>query len=349
MQAPIRRTKTVALLVLMLLACSPALPLIGRAAEQSDEQAGGDLEQIAESTEEPAPLEPDATETPDINFLLPTPQAVIVEPGALNPNPPTKPLKLIFIHHSTGENWLRDDNGNLGRTLEQNRYFVSDTNYGWGPDAIGDRTDIPDWLEWFRGPQSASYVSALYQESGQNAEYSRRLADPGGQNSIVLIKSCFPNSNLEGSPNDAAARGEGLSVANARYVYNELLAYFGSRPDKLFVVITAPPVSDGQFANNARAFNLWLAQRWLAENRYALHNVTVFDFYNILTGRDNHHRYREGAIEYVIDRGHNTAFYPSARDDDHPSAAGNQKATTEFVPFLNVAVHCWQGDGGCPR
>ena len=48
----------------------------------------------------------------------------------------------MFIHHSTGENWLRDDYGELGRNLDSSNYFVSDTNYGWGPDAIGDRPGI---------------------------------------------------------------------------------------------------------------------------------------------------------------------------------------------------------------
>ncbi len=28
-----------------------------------------------------------------------------------NPNPPDTVVKLIFIHHSTGENWLKDDYG----------------------------------------------------------------------------------------------------------------------------------------------------------------------------------------------------------------------------------------------
>ena len=37
-----------------------------------------------------------------------------------NPNPPAQPVKLIFIHHSTGENWLADGYGNLGITLGQN-------------------------------------------------------------------------------------------------------------------------------------------------------------------------------------------------------------------------------------
>ncbi|MEA3349276.1 MAG: hypothetical protein U9Q82_01500, partial [Chloroflexota bacterium] len=44
--------------------------------------------------------------------------------------PPANPVKLIFIHHSCGENWLTDGHGNLGRTLAENNYFTSDTNYG---------------------------------------------------------------------------------------------------------------------------------------------------------------------------------------------------------------------------
>ena len=94
------------------------------------------------------------------------------------------------------------------------------------------------------------------------------------------------------------------------------------------------------------AFNTWLARNWLAENGYTGRNVAVFDFYNILTGPDNHHRYRDGAIEYIANRGGDNTAYPT--EDDHPSSAGNQKATVEFIPWLNVTLHCWRGDGGCP-
>lgn len=167
-------------------------------------------------------------------------------------SPPERVVKLIFIHHSTGENWIRDDYGGLGLALSQNNYFVSDTNYGWGPDAIGDRTDIPNWLEWFRSENTGRYMDALFAESGQNSTYTRTLPDPGGENEIIIFKSCFPNSNLDGSPNDPPAEGGDLTVGNAKYVYNEILQYFASRPDRLFVVITAPPVQDPTLADNAR-------------------------------------------------------------------------------------------------
>ncbi|MFN2187700.1 MAG: hypothetical protein ACK2T3_02950, partial [Candidatus Promineifilaceae bacterium] len=60
------------------------------------------------------------------------------EPGsaasAENADPPIEAVKLVFIHHSVGENWLADGDGGLGLALMENNYFVSDTNYGWGPD-----------------------------------------------------------------------------------------------------------------------------------------------------------------------------------------------------------------------
>jgi hypothetical protein len=256
-----------------------------------------------------------------------------------NPNPPEETVKLIFIHHSTGENWLTDGYGNLGQTLDQNNYFVSDTNYGWGPDAIGDRTDIPNWTEWFASENTPRFMEALFNENGQHASYTRTLSDPGGENEIIMFKSCFPNSALEGSPNDPPDPDGWLSMGHAKYVYNEILKYFESRPDKMFVVITAPPLSDGTYAANARAFNQWLLNDWLRENNYSLSNVLVFDFYNVLTSPDAHHRYNNGQVEYTLG-GQNTLYYPSG--DDHPSEAGSQKATEEFVTMLNVFYHRWR-------
>ncbi len=260
-----------------------------------------------------------------------------------DPSPPKETVKLIFIHHSTGENWLADGHGGLGKALGRNNYFVSDTNYGWGPDGIGDRTDIVDWPEWFTGPNSTRYLKAVYSEKGKRSPYSRTLPDPGGENQIVMFKSCFPNSSLEGRPTDPPRRGEGLTVGNAKAIYNELLTYFASRPDKLFIVITAPPLQERTHAANARAFNNWLVAEWLAE--YKGSNVGVFDLYNVLTGPESHHRFREGKIEHVVRPGRDTLYYPT-NGDDHPSPLGSRKATAEFVPLLNAYYHRWKAGKG---
>jgi hypothetical protein len=283
-----------------------------------------------------------------------------------NPSPPGKPVRLIFVHHSTGENWLSDENGGLGLALLENNYFVSDTNYGWGPDGIGDRTDIGNWWEWFRGPESSRYLQALYAESGQNCAYSRLGERPGGNNEVILFKSCFPNSALQGGPDDPVPaigtnplRGqesgsEHHTLANAKGIYIDLLERFRASQDKLFVVVTAPPVSDAACSRNARAFNQWLVNEWL--KGYPYRNVFVFDLYSVLTTNGgspdvndlgveagNHHRWWNGAALHRVESGHDVLAYPSAPGDDHPSRAGNQKATAELLPLLNVAYHRWRG------
>jgi hypothetical protein len=277
-----------------------------------------------------------------------------LDPSTDDPSPPAGVVKLVFIHHSVGSNWLSDGNGGLGLALRDNHYYVSDTNYGWGPDTIGDRTDIPDWPDWFCGANAPTFLAALYAESGQHTNYTRLATDPGGENTIVLFKSCYPNSNLSGSPADGPTATPGYTVGHAKYVYNTLLTYFGQHPEKLFVVITAPPVADATYAANARAFNEWLVNDWLTQNGYTAGNVAVYDFYNVLTsnGGDpdtndlgastgHHHRWRADALRHESAGGADIAAY-AAGGDDHPSRAGSLKATGEFVPVLNVFYHRWQ-------
>jgi hypothetical protein len=320
---------------------------------------GSDFEAIDESS---LMLDPDSGEArTDISHL--------------NPSPPDQPVRLIFIHHSTGENWLANGNGRLGIALRDNNYYVSDTNYGWGPGGIGSLTDIGHWWRWFRGPSSGSYLNELYDESGQHSSYSRMVeTPPGNENEVVLFKSCFPNSALQGNPAGSIPditlnplRGEDSgspyhTVANAKGIYTDLLEYFRTRQDKLFIAVAAPPLSSADYAANARAFNEWLANDWLKDYHY--NNVAVFDFYNVLTtnggsavindlGQENgnHHRWWLNVIQHKTngdnDGNPNVLEYPSG--DDHPSTAGNLKATGEFPSLLNIYYHCWKGSGGCPR
>jgi hypothetical protein len=279
-----------------------------------------------------------------------------VTAAAVNPSPPASPVKLIFIHHSTGQAWLTDDYGNLGRALRDNRYFVSDTNYGWGPDAIGDRTDVGDWWTWFRGPSAGTYMTALYAESGKTFnEYSRLASNPGGTNTVVMFKSCFPNSAVGGSPSDPIPligsnplRGNGtsdLTVGNAKGIYRDLLTYFGAHPEKLFVLIVSPPLraadtNAGQAAN-ARALANWLVDPngWL--QGYAGHNVMAWDYFTVLTG--GHHRIVDGAAQHTAGSSNYLAY---ATGDSHPLAAGDRLATAEFVPMLNAAYNTWKGNAG---
>jgi hypothetical protein len=289
----------------------------------------------------------------------------VVAAAAL-PTKPAKTVKLIFIHHSTGEAWLADGHGGLGIALKNNNYFVSDTNYGWGPSGIGSSTDTGHWWLWFRGSNSSTYMHALYTEFNQHSSYTRLSTDPDSsrENEIVMFKSCFPNSAISGKPDDPATtgsnplRGQGagssMTVANVKGIYNDILTYFAAHQDKLFVLIATPPLAsnatDAAHAENARAVANWLVNKWL-EN-YGHKNVAVFDFYNVLTSNGgnadkndlgessgNHHRWWSGRVQHIQTVSSNFLAYPTG--DSHPSAAGDKKATDEFVPLLNYYYNQW--------
>ncbi|MGA2297347.1 MAG: hypothetical protein ABSG15_07365 [FCB group bacterium] len=285
-----------------------------------------------------------------------------------DPAPPSKPVRLVFIHHSTGGNWLADSWGGLGKALKQNNYYVSDVCYGWGQNSIGDRTDIGNWWEWFRDSvNSPAYLNDLYHLDAMDGSYGNyeRLAnnpDPQGENVIVMFKSCFPNSRILGNPGDPvpaiadnpmkgeSAGSDTYTVANAKGIYIDLLEYFKTKLDKLFIVITAPPLIDPTYGNNARALNNWLVNNWL--KNYPHNNVFVFDFFNCLTSNGgsadvndlnqesgNHHRWWKAAIQHIVSTNNNFEAYPSG--DDHPNATGNAKTTGEYLPLLNVAYNRW--------
>ena len=284
--------------------------------------------------------------------------------------PPTNTVRLVFIHHSTGEDWL--SGGGLRQTLNDNNYYVTDTNYSWGPDSIGDNTDIGHWHNWFLGASRDTYMASLYANDhitggvGPNS-----IADPGGSNTVVMFKSCFPNSNVEDGNTDdpplpageanpiyGNAVGGTYTVSNIKGLYRDLLDYFATQQDKLFVFITTPPLlqesTSAQAAARHRAICNWMVDGWLDD--YPYNNVFAFDYYNVLTSNNgnantndldseigNHHRYRSGAIEHVIGLDNNYSAY-GQWGDSHPSNAGHQKATGEFVPLLNLAYDQWNAN-----
>lgn len=292
----------------------------------------------------------------------------------LNPNPPASTVKLIFVHHSTGEGWLDDGQGQLAQELMDNNYYVSDTNYGWGPDSIGDRTDIGNWYDWFLGSSRDTYCAALYAESDEHSYYTRMDTDPGGANEIIMFKSCFPNSTIYGNPSDPplaegvtnpiygqGAGDSSYTVANVKGLYRDLLAYFAAHQDKLFILIVTPPLvqadTTASQAANARAVANWLINDWL--DSYAYANVRAFDYFNVLTSNGgsrtvndlnksagNHHRYWNAAVQHIQAVATNFSAYGSATHDSHPTAAGQRKATGEFVPLLNIWYNAWKGIPG---
>jgi hypothetical protein len=222
-------------------------------------------------------------------------------------------VNLVFIHHSVGENWLNDG---LCRALNDSGYHVADIYYGWR--AYGDNTDTVAWPAWF----TDEVMSLVYQELGQMTA-PNNLDPAPGENAIVMFKSCFPNSDV------------GSDISDEKAIYNSLLPYMEAHADKMFVLVTPPPMIEIPDPQKTRELCDWLANReqgWLAG--LSTGNVFVFDLYNVLTHPDAHHRLAGGVEVHEAVPGSDTLYYDSD-GDDHPNSDGNLKATEEFVPLLN--------------
>lgn len=265
--------------------------------------------------------------------------------------PPRGKVELLFIHHSCGGQLLAPEgpedgahciyrahpNGGDARALlERAGYAVHEASYD---SAVGDRTDLFDWLPKFRTQMDLILKTRLQDE----------VLAGTTRNQIVAFKSCFPNSDFVGEgtePGDPA--GPELTLANAKATMRAVRAELARHPEVLFVYVTAPPLAprlpaaplwkvlaktvlgrqmtDAQYrerARIARAFNDWMKDPsgWL--DGYEHKNVVVFDYFDVLTG--------EGAsnnLRYATGDGY----------DSHPSTEGNRRAAAAFVPFLNRAA-----------
>ena len=226
---------------------------------------------------------------------------------------PGSTVNLVFIHHSVGAGWLADG---LNDALNKNNYHLADIYYGW--KTYGDNTNTTDWPTWF----TDKVMDLVYDEKGTMTGHNSISAAPG-ENTVIMFKSCFPNSDV------------GESNTDEKDIYKSLIPYFEKHPDKMFILVTPPPMRYIPTPKLTRSLCNWLTDRktgWLANLKTS--NVFVFDLYNVLTDKNAHHRYINGAESHVVVSGEDLLYYPNG-EDDHPNTAGNQKAAEEFIGLLN--------------
>ncbi|GMW03221.1 MAG: hypothetical protein AMXMBFR84_43550 [Candidatus Hydrogenedentota bacterium] len=246
---------------------------------------------------------------------------------------------LVFIHHSCGENWL---NSGLHNAIVAKDYVGTRNDITYGvdlepdagrPDSLGDvpgdLTDMHHWILWFN-----DYFDAVTDQ---------------GQNRIVIFKSCFPNSHVDGAgeePGDPFS--DWKTVANYRAVFRHPAGFgrpyemegtqylalqdvFARNPQTLFIFVSAPPEcwteTDSMIAAHARTFNNWVKGEWLRsyKSETGLNNVAVFDWFDVLAepeaGSFHPNQLRR---EYGGNAG-----------DSHPNDQANDTSTRLFVSGKN--------------
>lgn len=259
-------------------------------------------------------------------------------------------MRVLFIHHSCGGQLLAEpgeqsgggkdsgarciyqshpNGGGLRSRLQAAGYEVHQASYG---SLLGEDTDIGHWRRKFAGQMDRILV----------CDEQDRSYDDGRTNEVVVFKSCYSSTDFTGpgrEPGDPDSTEQ--TLANAKAAYRALLPLFRSRPDVLFVAVTAPPRAEPRpqglmdrlralfrrgpvSADYAHDLHAWMADRrggWLRD--YDLPNVAVFDYHDVLTdGR---------SAKW-------SAYASGDGSDSHPNREGNARAAAAFVPFLDAAV-----------
>ncbi|MBK6344351.1 MAG: T9SS type A sorting domain-containing protein [Bacteroidales bacterium] len=219
-----------------------------------------------------------------------------------------------FLHHSTGLNI-------------------------WGPN--GSATSIPqemtnyNTVHGYSGSNAVTMGQQWWPSGGNNEwEYWHRIFDNEvsglnifsvmNNNKIVVIKSCFPSSEMTGvgQPSDTLSPTI-KSIYNYKWHWRNIIGVMASRPQNFFAIWTNAPHVQGNTnptaASLAKKFTTWakdtLAQGLDPEMGALPPNIYVFHYFSKLTDAN----------------GYELPQYAISSSDSHPNGTATALIAPQFV------------------
>jgi hypothetical protein len=222
---------------------------------------------------------------------------------------------IFFLHQSTGANLIND--GQMREKLAQAGLLLWDQGYNYlrVADPGGNQTRYS-----YSVPNDETDPLALAQIFSQRA-YPLPLNTLSGmlQHEVIVLKSCFtPTSHIE---SDAELEAD-------KEAYLQIRQRMSEHPDKLFILLTQPPLNPAETnpaeAERARRLADWLVS---AEFRGDLPNLYVFDFFDRL----------------AVARGSGpeaNMLRPEYRNggDSHPNTQANEEISPDLAEFIQQAI-----------
>lgn len=221
---------------------------------------------------------------------------------------------VVFLHHSTGANLI--EQGGVREVFQAAGYDFWDHGY----NSTGLRRPDGSFASYsYRIPDDNTDPDGLARLFDQRTYGLPWNAFSGLlQHEVIAVKSCFPTSQIDSD--------EQLSQYKAWYL--AMRDVMDTHPDKLFVVISPPPLNpaatDAAAAARARAFAEWLnSDEYLSGHS----NVATFDFFDSLAEDD------PALPDYNMLR----AAYRDG-SDSHPNQVANEIVGPQFSQFVIEAA-----------
>lgn len=221
---------------------------------------------------------------------------------------------IIFLHHSVGHNLI--EQGGVRQLFTQNGYSFWD--HGYNNQGLRDpqgtylnyHYTVPNDNTDFDGMRDI-FTQKVYNQPVNT--FSALL-----QHEVIIIKSCFPNSGITSDE----------MLAQDKEIFLTIRSVMDAYPDKLFIIITQPPLNPAEtdLSSAARARELvnWLTSPEFLANHS---NIAVFDFFSLLAEPNPQ------ATDFNMLRS-------DYRDgtDSHPNQLANQTIAPLFVDFVTNAI-----------
>lgn len=232
----------------------------------------------------------------------------------------------IFLHHSTG-GCIWGPNGSSTDVPEQmNLYNIA---HGYtGEDAVTmDETWFPEWNdnEW-------NTWHTIFE-----ADDPEVISTYYSSNPIIMIKSCFPSSNIEAIGSDEDTLNPWYkTIANYKWHWRHFVRVMEDHPDNFFVIWTNAPLEWYSTNPTEAAYSDWFctwAKDTLAAGLDPVYgafppNVYVFDFFHKLADAN----------------GFLPAYYASGPWDSHPNAAATELVAPQLVNEIFDAAIAYESN-----
>lgn len=233
-----------------------------------------------------------------------------------------KPVNIIFLHHSTGNNIWR---GNVNKYVykltkkgQVQQWFQKYNRENHTDYRITDRI-FPAAAPYGWKNYPFDYYNIWVKHAGETAfQEEPTLEMLTRQYNVIIFKHCFPVSNIVADIGIPDADSEEKRLENYKIQYLKLKEKLHEFPDTKFILWTNPALTEKETTpeNAARAseFQHWVMNEWNQKGD----NIYLFDFYTLET---------EGGL-YIKPE------YAAGESDSHP----NKSFSARVAPLFSQRI-----------